>query len=87
MRNLELEFSRNDCKKRNVVANLRAVRDDCGTVTLLEGTVEDITDRKRAEERIQLLPTTTRSLDCRIELFYKTGSGRLLPARNDATKR
>jgi diguanylate cyclase (GGDEF)-like protein/PAS domain S-box-containing protein len=55
VRNLELEFSRNDCKKRNIVANLRAVRDDCGTVTLLEGTVEDITDRKRAEERIQLL--------------------------------
>jgi PAS domain S-box-containing protein len=55
VRNLELEFSRNDCKKRNIVANLRAVRDDCGTVTLLEGTVKDITDRKRAEERIQLL--------------------------------
>ncbi len=55
VRNLELQFSRNDGSRRNVVANIRAVRNDSGTLMLLEGTVEDVTDRKRAEDRIQFL--------------------------------
>ena len=36
-----------------MVANLRGVRDAQGKVALYEGTVEDITERKVAEERIQ----------------------------------
>ncbi|MGB3634079.1 MAG: response regulator [Rubrobacteraceae bacterium] len=35
--------------------NLRAVRDRDGTVVALEGTVEDITERKRAEEELRKL--------------------------------
>ncbi|HZQ21523.1 MAG TPA: EAL domain-containing protein [Terriglobales bacterium] len=55
VRDIELELYRCDGSKRNVLANIRAVRDGDGKLALLEGTIEDITDRKQAEERIQFL--------------------------------
>jgi diguanylate cyclase (GGDEF)-like protein/PAS domain S-box-containing protein len=55
VRNLELELYRKDRSKRSVLANIRGVRDAGGRLTLIEGTMEDITDRKQAEERVQFL--------------------------------
>ena len=51
----ELEVYRRDRTRKWVLVNLRAVRGTDGAVVLNEGTVEDITDRKVAEERVQYL--------------------------------
>jgi diguanylate cyclase (GGDEF)-like protein/PAS domain S-box-containing protein len=55
VRGAEVEVYRRDRTKKWVLANLRAVRNARGEVVLHEGTIEDITDRKVAEERIQFL--------------------------------
>jgi diguanylate cyclase (GGDEF)-like protein/PAS domain S-box-containing protein len=44
-----------DGSKKWISLNIRAVRNVRGKVTHFEGTAEDITDRKEAEERIQFL--------------------------------
>jgi diguanylate cyclase (GGDEF)-like protein/PAS domain S-box-containing protein len=54
-RGAEVEVYRRDRTKKWVLANLRAVHNARGEVELHEGTFEDITDRKVAEERIQFL--------------------------------
>ena len=51
----EVEVYRRDRTKKWLLVNLRAVRDASGNIVLHEGTVEDITDRKLAEERVQFL--------------------------------
>jgi diguanylate cyclase (GGDEF)-like protein/PAS domain S-box-containing protein len=51
----ELEVYRRDRTKKWVLANIRAVRDADGKIVLLEGTIEDITERKVAQERVQFL--------------------------------
>jgi diguanylate cyclase (GGDEF)-like protein/PAS domain S-box-containing protein len=55
IRGTELEVYCRNRTKKWVLANLRAVRDTTGTVVRHEGTVEDVTDRKVAEERVQFL--------------------------------
>jgi len=55
VRAAEVEVYRRDRTKKWLLMNLRAVRDDGGNIALHEGTVEDITDRKIAEERVQYL--------------------------------
>ncbi len=55
VRDLELQLQRRDQSKRWVLANIRAIRNARGKVTLLEGTMEDITNRKQAEEQVQFL--------------------------------
>ncbi|HEU5406209.1 MAG TPA: EAL domain-containing protein [Nitrospira sp.] len=52
---VELEVYRNDHSKRWVRVNLRAVHDAYGEIGHYEGTVEDITEGKAAEARIQFL--------------------------------
>lgn len=51
----EVEIYRRDRSKRWVIANIRAARDSTGNIALFEGTVEDITERRVAEERVQFL--------------------------------
>ena len=51
----EMQIYCRDRTRKWVLANMRAVRDARGNVELLEGTVEDITDRKLAEERVEFL--------------------------------
>lgn len=51
----ELEVYRKDGSKRWVIANVRAERDAGGHVVLYEGTTEDITERKVAEDRVEFL--------------------------------
>ena len=55
VRGAEVEIYRRDHTKESTLMNLRAVPDAEGKIALYEGTVEDITDRKAAEERIQYL--------------------------------
>lgn len=52
---IELEVYRRDRTKKWVVANIRAAKDTSGVIVLYEGTIEDITERKVAEERVQFL--------------------------------
>ena len=55
VRGAEVQVYRKDRTKKWVLVSMRAVRDQDGAIALLEGTVEDITDRKLAEERVQFL--------------------------------
>jgi diguanylate cyclase (GGDEF)-like protein/PAS domain S-box-containing protein len=55
VRGVELEVYRKDGAKKWVLVNLRGVRNAEGKVVLHEGTVEDITERKVAEERVKFL--------------------------------
>jgi diguanylate cyclase (GGDEF)-like protein/PAS domain S-box-containing protein len=55
VRSAELEAYDKDRTKKWVLVNLRAVRGADGNILLYEGTVEDVTDRKVAEERVQFL--------------------------------
>jgi diguanylate cyclase (GGDEF)-like protein/PAS domain S-box-containing protein len=55
IRGVEAEICRNGGTQRWVLANVRAVPDQNGKTEYLEGTVEDITDRKLAEKQVQYL--------------------------------
>jgi PAS domain S-box-containing protein len=55
VRGAEVEIYRKDRSKKWVLANMRAARHPSGSIVLYEGTIEDITDRKIAEERVQFL--------------------------------
>src|ERR1700690_1789446 len=55
VRSAEIEVHCRDRTRKWVLANVRAVRDRDGKIVLHEGTLEDITDRKVAEDRVQFL--------------------------------
>ena len=55
VRSAELELYRRDRSKKWVLANIRAVRDPQGNITVVEGTLEDITERKHAQEQVHFL--------------------------------
>lgn len=55
VRGAEVEVYTRDKTKRWVLVNMRAVRDAYNEIGHYEGTVEDITERKAAEARIQFL--------------------------------
>jgi diguanylate cyclase (GGDEF)-like protein/PAS domain S-box-containing protein len=55
VRGAEVEVYRRDRTKRWLLVNLRVVRGDDSSIAFHEGTVEDITDRKAAQERVQYL--------------------------------
>ncbi len=55
LHNVEVEAVSKDGAKKWLSANVRAVSDASGKVVLHEGTVEDITERKAAEARVQFL--------------------------------
>lgn len=55
VRGAELEIYCKDGSRRWVRMNLRVIRDIAGKVALREGTVEDITEHKAAQERVQFL--------------------------------
>jgi diguanylate cyclase (GGDEF)-like protein/PAS domain S-box-containing protein len=51
----EVEVYRRDGARKWVLVNLRAARDADGQIILHEGTIEDISDRKIAEQRVEFL--------------------------------
>jgi diguanylate cyclase (GGDEF)-like protein/PAS domain S-box-containing protein len=55
VRGAEIEVYRRDGSRKWAMTNMRVVRDAQGSAVLYEGTVEDITDRKAAEERVEFL--------------------------------
>src|SRR6202142_1468152 len=55
VRSAEIEVHCRDRTRKWVLANVRAVRDRDGKIVLHEGTLEAITDRKVAEDRVQFL--------------------------------
>jgi PAS domain S-box-containing protein len=55
LKGLEFEVYRKDRSKIWISVNVRVVRDSSGSVLYYEGTAEDITSRKLAEERMQTL--------------------------------
>ncbi len=55
VRSAEMEVQCRDRSTKWVLANVRAVRDRDGKIVLHEGTLEDITDRKVAENRVKFL--------------------------------
>ncbi len=57
--NFESQVYRRDGTKIWISENVRAIRDEQGNLTGFEGTVQDITQRKRAEEESQLLQRLT----------------------------
>ena len=63
----EAQFYRKDGSKIWVSMNARAVRSDSGEIVSFEGTLEDITERKRAEEELR------RSLD-RLMALHEAGN-------------
>jgi len=52
-RNFQIEFRRKDGSHGWLLENSRAVRDTAGKVICYEGTQQDITERKAAEEKLQ----------------------------------
>ena len=62
----EIQFYRKDGSKIWTSTNARAVRDGSGEIVGYEGTIEDITERKRAEEELR------RSLD-RLVALHEAG--------------
>ena len=55
VRDFELHVYRRDRSERVVLVNVRAVHDASGNMMFYEGTVEDVTARKVAEDRVQFL--------------------------------
>ncbi|MGD0891317.1 MAG: PAS domain S-box protein [Terracidiphilus sp.] len=58
----ELAIYRKDRSKKWVRKNLRSIRDASGNVVYCEGTVEDITERKLAEQKLQESESKYRAL-------------------------
>ena len=79
VRGTEIEVYRRDRTKKWVLMSLRAVRDINGNTLLNEGIVEDISDRKVAEERVQFLAYYDALRGCPIGLFYGIDCQRHLP--------
>jgi PAS domain S-box-containing protein len=87
LRGLEFEAYRKDSAKIWLSLNLREVRDCEGARVCREGTIEDITERKRAEaERLVMFEIiqgviTTRNLNELFRLIHKS-IGKVLSAEN-----
>jgi len=62
VRGFECEFHRKDGSRIWVSINARAVRSSRGEVTYFEGTIEDITERKRSEYELDLLNKLNRTI-------------------------
>lgn len=60
---LELELVSPDCGEKWVAARGEPVRDASGRITHLRGTIQDISDRKRAEQAAQQLLTINHELE------------------------
>jgi PAS domain S-box-containing protein/putative nucleotidyltransferase with HDIG domain len=62
VRGLEAELARGDGARIWVSIHARAVRDGQGTVVLYEGSMEDVTERRRSQEQLRKSLKATRTL-------------------------
>lgn len=69
----EAQWIRKDGSIVSVRENSRAIRDEAGNILYFEGTVEDISDRKEAEKRINLLLSVIEQTREGIVLFDMEG--------------
>jgi len=82
IRGLEVRMLRRDSETLWVSVNIQAVHDSEGHLVMYEGSMVDITERKRAEEALRL---TQYSVDVApIDIFWIDENGRLVYV-NDAT--
>jgi two-component system sensor histidine kinase/response regulator len=78
---LELEVVRLDGKRRQTHARGAAARDESGRIVRLYGTLQDITERKQAEENLESINRTLRTvIACNQALATATGEEELLNA-------
>jgi PAS domain S-box-containing protein len=78
---LELEVVRPDGTRRQTHARGAAARDESGRVVRLYGTLQDITERKQAEENLEAFNRTLRTIiACNQALAKATGEEELLKA-------
>jgi PAS domain S-box-containing protein len=82
IRGLESAWRRKDGMTAYVRESARAIKDESGTVKFYEGTVEDITDRKRAELEVLVSEERYRRLfENSLEgIFQSTPEGRFIAA-------
>ena len=66
VRSFEYEAYRKDGHKIWLSDNVHAVRDESGAILYYEGSTEDITERKQAEERLRATTEQLRALSARI---------------------
>jgi len=62
LRNVELQMRKKDGSKIDISTNATAVRDESGRILYSRSVLRDITERKRAEEKIRLLAHTIKSI-------------------------
>jgi two-component system sensor histidine kinase/response regulator len=78
---LELEVVRLDGTRRQAHARGAAAKDEAGRVVRLYGTLQDITERKQAEENLEAINRTLRTIiACNQALAKATGEEELLNA-------
>ncbi len=81
VREFEAQVRRRDGEVIWITENARCVRDDAGRLLYYEGTVEDITARKQAEEEIRMLAKVFESV---AEGILLIDEGRVVRAANPA---
>jgi len=74
VQNFEFAVSRPDGSQGWLSQNVRAVYDDMGEILYLEGTVQDVTDRKRVEEERKKLIQELENRNAELERFTYTVS-------------
>jgi len=84
VRNFEAQVYRKSGEIIWIAENARVVRDDDGSVICYEGTVQDITERKRAEERLRLAATVYENVG---EAIIVTDADNVVTAINPAFSR
>ncbi|MBI3444451.1 MAG: EAL domain-containing protein, partial [Magnetospirillum sp.] len=84
VRNFEAQVRAKDGRPIWIAENARVVRDGRGVILCYEGTVQDITDRKRAEDSLRLAATVFETVG---EAIVVTDRGRKIIAVNAAFER
>ena len=83
VRGFEHQIFRKDWSKIWISVNARAVRDEQGAIQYYEGTAQDITDRKQAEERLQITSEQLRALSARLQSAREEEGTRIARAIHD----
>lgn len=78
LKGFECELYKKDGERIWVVMNARTIRDEKGGVRYFEGTIQDITDQKKAEERLLALNEFNRAIidNAPFAIFTLDGQGR-----------